>query len=185
MNAVIRLGPVRAMTTSSSATVPLVHQSFSPLRIQWRPSWLRTAEVESPAGSLPTWGSVSANAVIAPRAIRGRYFRFWASEPNSLRGTGTPIDWLAERSAVRLPSQLVTSAMARAYMSCESPNPPYSSEILMPNAPMSWRPRTTSGGIWPSRSIRSPSTLVRRNRSSRSRKGRALATSSGVGSGKG
>ncbi len=34
MNAVIRLGPVRAMTTMSSATVPLVHQSFSPLRIQ-------------------------------------------------------------------------------------------------------------------------------------------------------
>jgi hypothetical protein len=32
MNAVIRLGPVRAMTTISSAIVPLVHQSFSPLR---------------------------------------------------------------------------------------------------------------------------------------------------------
>ena len=31
MNAVICLGPVRAITTKSSAMVPLVHQSFSPL----------------------------------------------------------------------------------------------------------------------------------------------------------
>ena len=33
MNAVIFLGPVRAMTTISSAMVPLVHQSFSPFRM--------------------------------------------------------------------------------------------------------------------------------------------------------
>ena len=32
MNAVIFFGPVRAITTISSATVPLVHHSFSPLR---------------------------------------------------------------------------------------------------------------------------------------------------------
>ena len=31
MNAVIFFGPVRAITTISSAMVPLVHQSFSPL----------------------------------------------------------------------------------------------------------------------------------------------------------
>jgi hypothetical protein len=31
MNAVIFFGPVRAITTSSSAIVPLVHHSFSPL----------------------------------------------------------------------------------------------------------------------------------------------------------
>ena len=31
MKAVIFLGPVRAITTISSAIVPLVHQSFSPL----------------------------------------------------------------------------------------------------------------------------------------------------------
>ena len=33
MNAVIFFGPVRAMTTISSAIVPLVHQSFSPFRM--------------------------------------------------------------------------------------------------------------------------------------------------------
>jgi hypothetical protein len=33
MNAVIRFGPVRAMTTISSAIVPFVHQSFSPFRM--------------------------------------------------------------------------------------------------------------------------------------------------------
>ncbi len=33
MNAVIFFGPVRAITTMSSAMVPLVHQSFSPLRM--------------------------------------------------------------------------------------------------------------------------------------------------------
>ena len=33
MNAVIFFGPVRAITTISSAMVPLVHQSFSPLRM--------------------------------------------------------------------------------------------------------------------------------------------------------
>ena len=32
MNAVICFGPVRAITTISSAMVPLVHQSFSPFR---------------------------------------------------------------------------------------------------------------------------------------------------------
>ena len=32
MKAVIFFGPVRAITTISSAMVPLVHQSFSPLR---------------------------------------------------------------------------------------------------------------------------------------------------------
>ena len=32
MNAVIFFDPVRAITTISSATVPLVHHSFSPLR---------------------------------------------------------------------------------------------------------------------------------------------------------
>ena len=33
MNAVILFGPVRAITTISSAMVPLVHQSFSPFRM--------------------------------------------------------------------------------------------------------------------------------------------------------
>ncbi len=100
MNAVIcrfslpatTLDGVRAMTTMSSARVPLVHHSFSPFRIQAAPSSLGTARVSRAAGSDPTPGSVSANAEMAPCASRGKYFRFCASVPNSLSGCGTPMD---------------------------------------------------------------------------------------------
>jgi hypothetical protein len=60
------------MTTSSSATVPLVHQSFSPLRMYAWPSSVGTAVVSIAAGSDPTFASVRANAEIAPRASRGK-----------------------------------------------------------------------------------------------------------------
>jgi hypothetical protein len=83
---------VRAMTTSSSATVPLVHQSFSPLRIQCSPSSLGTAVVAICAGSDPTPGSVRAKAEMAPFASRGKYFFFCSSVPKSLSGWGTPMD---------------------------------------------------------------------------------------------
>ena len=83
---------VRAITTSSSALVPLVHHSFSPFRIQASPSSLGTALVSIAAGSDPTPCSVRANAEIAPLARRGKYFFFCASLPNILSGWGTPID---------------------------------------------------------------------------------------------
>ena len=162
---------VRAITTSSSAMVPFVHHSFSPFRIQLSPSSLGTAVASIAAGSDPTPGSVSANAEIAPRASRGKYFFFCTSEPNSLSGWGTPMDWWAESSAVREPSTEDTSSMAFMYDSCDSPSPPYSRGILIPNAPISRSPRTTSSGISPSRSIRSESTFSRKNLSSRSRNG--------------
>src|SRR5207244_4128838 len=57
---------VRAITTISSALVPLVHHSFSPFKIHACPSSLGTASVSIAAGSDPTPGSVSANAEIAP-----------------------------------------------------------------------------------------------------------------------
>ena len=47
-------GGVRAITTSSSAIVPFVHQSFSPLMMNASPSSVGTAVVVSAAGSLPT-----------------------------------------------------------------------------------------------------------------------------------
>ncbi len=80
MNAVIcrfslpftTLDGVRAITTRSSAFVPLVHHSFSPFRIQAWPSSLGTARVSMAAGSEPTPGSVRANAEMAPLASRGR-----------------------------------------------------------------------------------------------------------------
>ena len=53
------------MTTYSSAIVPFVHQSFSPLSVQNLPSLDGVAVVLMFAGSLPTCTSVSANAVIA------------------------------------------------------------------------------------------------------------------------
>src|SRR2546427_1902899 len=62
MNAVIcrfsfpftTLDGVRAITTSSSALVPLVHHSFSPLSTHAWPSAVGTAVVSMAAGSEPT-----------------------------------------------------------------------------------------------------------------------------------
>src|SRR5207249_6649444 len=98
MNAVIcrfsfpftTLDGVRAITTSNSAFVPLVHHSFSPFRFHAWPSGVGTAVVSIAAGSEPTPGSVRAKAEIAPFARRGRYFFFWVSVPNSFKGWGTP-----------------------------------------------------------------------------------------------
>jgi hypothetical protein len=56
---------------------------------------------------------VSANAEIAPLARRGKKRFFCSGVPNSLSGCGTPIDWLAERSAVSEPSFDVTISIAR------------------------------------------------------------------------
>ena len=76
------------------------------------PSAESSAVVLSPAGSEPTFDSVSAKAETAPAASRGRYFLFCSGVPNSLSGVGTPIDWAAESRVVRLPSWLVTSPIA-------------------------------------------------------------------------
>src|SRR2546426_4220634 len=77
------LDGVRAITTISSALVPLVHHSFSPFRIQDFPSSLGTAVVSIAAGSDPTPGSVSANAEIAPFARRGKRSEEHTSELQS------------------------------------------------------------------------------------------------------
>src|SRR2546430_12364954 len=106
------LDGVRAITTSSSALLPLVHHSFSPLSTQAWPSGVGTAVVSMAAGSEPTPGSVRANAEIAPFASRGRYFFFWASVPNSFSGWGTPIDSCADTSAVTQPAIDQTTTMA-------------------------------------------------------------------------
>ena len=92
------------MTTNRSARVPFVHQSFSPFRMKCDPSSDGVAVVDMFAGSEPASTSVSANALIAPFARRGKKRRFWSSVPNSVSGCGTPIDWCAEISAVRFPS---------------------------------------------------------------------------------
>ena len=59
-----------AITTSRSATTPLVAHSFTPLSMY--PPVRGIAVVVSRAGSEPTSGSVSRNAEISPRANRGR-----------------------------------------------------------------------------------------------------------------
>jgi hypothetical protein len=122
MNAVIclrglpltTLSGVRAITTRRSARVPLVHQSFSPLMMKCLPSAVGVAVVDMLAGSLPASTSVNANAVMAPFAMRGKYFFFCSSVPKRLSGWGTPMDWLAESNAVSEPSLDVTISIAFA-----------------------------------------------------------------------
>ena len=80
--------------------------------IQCLPSSESVADVVMFAGSDPAFTSVSANAVIAPFAMRGKYFRFCSSVPNSASGCGTPIDCDAETSATSDPHFDVTSSMA-------------------------------------------------------------------------
>src|SRR5918996_1564934 len=115
---------VRAMTTSSSATVPLVHHSFSPLRIQAWPSSEGTAVVSIAAGSEPTFGSVSANADTAPLARRGKNFFFCAPAQNSLGGGAPPMDWGADTSGVREPPPEEISSTPFMYEGWDSPSPP-------------------------------------------------------------
>ena len=62
----------RAITTSRSATTPLVVHSFTPLSTYSLPSADGAAVVASRAGSEPTSGSVSRNALISPLAHLGR-----------------------------------------------------------------------------------------------------------------
>ena len=88
-----------AMTTRRSATTPLVVQSLTPLRTYSEPSADGSAVVASLAGSEPTSGSVSRNALISPRAQRGRYVVFCSGVPKRASGCGTPIDWCADSSA--------------------------------------------------------------------------------------
>ena len=93
--------------------MPLVHHSFSPLSVQNFPSSLIVALVRRFAGSEPASISVSAKAEMAPLASRGKKRFFCSSVPNSLSGCGSPMDWLADSSAVSEPSLLVTIAIAR------------------------------------------------------------------------
>ena len=90
------------MTTSSSATTPLVVHSFTPSSRYAVPSSVGVAVLAIRAGSEPTSGSVSRNAEIAPAAQRGRNSCFCSAVPTSLTGSGTPIDWCADSSAPRL-----------------------------------------------------------------------------------
>ena len=85
------------------------------------PSADGSAVVERRAGSEPTLVSVRAKALMAPRAMRGRYFFFSSSDPKSLSGWGTPMDWCAESSAVRLASTLPSSDITFPYSTCEKP----------------------------------------------------------------
>lgn len=80
----------RAITTSRSATTPLVVHSFTPSSTYASPSG--TAVVASRAGSDPTSGSVSRKAEMSVRARRGRNASFCSRVPKILSGCGTPID---------------------------------------------------------------------------------------------
>ena len=73
--------------------------------------------------------------------------RFCSSVPNILSGCGTPIDWCADSSAPSDGCTDPTSMSALLYATWDSPTPPYSVPIFMPNAPSSFSPWTTSSGI--------------------------------------
>ncbi len=98
-NALMPLSGTAAITTSSSATTPLVVHNFTPSRRYASPSSVGVAVVPSRAGSLPTSGSVNRNALIAPLAQRGRNSFFCSSVPKRASGCGTPMDWCADRRA--------------------------------------------------------------------------------------
>ena len=102
----------RAITTSSSATTPLVVHSFTPSSRYAVPSSVGVAVLPIRAGSEPTSGSVRRNAEIAPAAQRGRKACFCSGVPTSLTGSGTPIDWCAESRAPRLGCAEPTSMRA-------------------------------------------------------------------------
>ena len=63
------------------------------------PSSVGVAVVRRRAGSLPTSGSVSRNALMSVRAQRGRNRCFCSGVPKRASGWGTPIDWWAETIA--------------------------------------------------------------------------------------
>ena len=89
----------RAITTSSSATTPLVVHSFVPS------STYAVAVLGRHRGG-PQSGRVGADLGLgqqegADRALaqRGRNCRFCSSVPASTSGSGTPTDWCADNSA--------------------------------------------------------------------------------------
>ena len=92
----------RAITTRSSATTPFVVHSLVPSKMYSESPSVGTAVARSRAGSEPTSGSVSRNALMAPFAHRGRYCRFCSSVPASTSGSGKPTDWCADSSATML-----------------------------------------------------------------------------------
>src|SRR2546429_9198271 len=82
MNAVIcrfsfpftTLDGVRAITTSNSAFVPLVHHSFSPFRIHAWPSGVGTAIVSIAAGAEPAPGPGRGEGGVGTLPTRGGRF---------------------------------------------------------------------------------------------------------------
>jgi len=86
-----------AMTITTSAIAPFVAQSFVPFTTKPEPSSVGTALVVMRAGSDPTSGSVSRKAEMWVLATFGSHSRFCSSEPNMRSGSGSPMDWWAER----------------------------------------------------------------------------------------
>src|SRR5438105_1601114 len=110
---------VRAMTTSTPAFTPLVHQSFSPFRTNSLPSELGSARRLIVAGSDPACVSVNANAEISPPATRGRYFCFCSSVPNKRSGWATPIEIVATNKKVAGETAAVLERIARGFRQFE------------------------------------------------------------------
>ena len=102
-----------AITTTTSATTPLVAHSLRPLSRYPEPSSVGVALVDSRAGSDPTSGSVRRNAEMCVFVTSGSQRCFCSSVPNSSSGSATPIDWCADSSDASDECQVCASASAR------------------------------------------------------------------------
>ena len=94
-----------------SAIAPLVAHSLRPFSTY--PPSTGVAVAASRAGSEPTSGSVSRNALILSLATSGSHLRFCSSVPNRRSGSATPIDWCALSSVESEACHTPASARAR------------------------------------------------------------------------
>ena len=131
-----------------SASPPFVIHCLVPLRTQASPS--STAVVRTPAASDPAFASVSANAAIVPSAMRGRYFFFCSSLPQSRIGR---VPRAVPKSESAMPAQYFESSSTATTMSIvPPPMPPYASGLKRPKSPASAKSFTMSVGKIPSSS---------------------------------
>ena len=166
MNAVTRstVSPLRSTAVCANATMislnePLPIQILLPFRTH-DPSSCRTARDWMPAASLPAWGSVSANeAIHSPVAALGRYRAFCASVPASW----IPLIPMERCTPSMIPSPAskpVTYSNTRQYALCDSPIPPCSWAMEMPNSPIRFSSSMASSGMRSFSSIHSRSRLA-------------------------
>ena len=127
----------------SPARAPLVSHIFWPSSTYSSPS--RTARLLMAATSEPQPGSLIENPPrSSPAAISGSRRSFCASVPWCMSMYATMKCVLITPDTLIQPR--ATCSTTRAYVSSDSPRPPYSSGIMSPNRPISFMPSTIASG---------------------------------------